>query len=130
YCSGASDCLDATHSGRDAAFADYHERTDIAGRGHMSAAAQLHAEVRYRHDTNPVAVFFPEERHRTGRNGFLGWPDLGLHRHIAINVLVDDVLDAFLFLRGHRLKMDEIEAQPIGRHERSFLLDVTAEDFA
>ena len=55
---------------------------------------------------------------------------LGRHRRVPVDLLVDDPLDAVELVARDRLEMDEVEAQAIGRHERSRLLDVGAEDLA
>ena len=123
----SGDRFDAPDTRRDAAPGDDCEEPDVACRGHVRAAAQLHADARDADDADLVAVFFAEERHRAGRDSLLGRPDLGLHRRIAVDLLVDDSLDAIELLARHRLKMYEIEPQPVGRHERARLLDVYAE---
>ena len=69
------------------------EQADVAGRAHVRAAAQLHAEARNRHDADAVAVLLAEQRHRAGRDRLLGRSHLGLHRRVAIDLLVDDPLD-------------------------------------
>ena len=69
------------------------ERTDVAGRPHMRAAAQLDAEPRNGDDAHAVAVLLAEECHRAVTNGVLGASNLGVHRRVAVDVLVDDALD-------------------------------------
>ena len=54
------------------------EEADVAGRAHVRAAAQLHAEAGHRDDADPVAVLLAEERHRAGRDRLLGRAHLGL----------------------------------------------------
>ena len=52
--------------------------------------------------------------------------DLGILQHD----LVGDVLDPLELFRRDRLRMREVEAQPVGRHQRALLRDVIAEHLA
>ena len=56
--------------------------------------------------------------------------NLGRHRRVAINLLVDDRFNPSDLFACDRLKVDEVEAETVGRDERSGLLDVRTEDLA
>ena len=49
---------------------------------------------------------------------------------IAANFRVDQALDGRQLLRAHRLEVGEVEAQPLGVHQRAFLLDMIAQHLA
>ena len=83
-----------------------------------------------RDDADAVAVFLAEQRHRAGGDRFFRRSHVGLHRRVAVDLLVDDALDVVELLARDRLEVHEVEAQPIGRDERAGLLDVRAEHLA
>ena len=89
----AGDRLDAAHARRNTAFGHDREEADVARRAAMRAAAQLHAEAGNRDDAHAVAVLFAEERHRARRHRFLRRSLLGDDGRVAVNLLVDDLLD-------------------------------------
>ena len=70
----AGDRLDAADAGRDAALGHDRKQADVAGRAHVRAAAQLHAEAGNRDDADLVAVLLAEERHRAGGDRLLRVP--------------------------------------------------------
>jgi hypothetical protein len=82
-----------------AALGDDDERSDVAGRSHVSAAAQFHAETRHGDDANLVAILFAEEGHGAALDGLVGGAHLRLHGGIADDLLVDDLLDAIDLVR-------------------------------
>ena len=93
----------------------------------MCAAAEFHAEPGHADHPNGVSVLLAEKGHCSGGDGFLGRPQLGYDRRVARDLLVDDALDAFELLSRDRLEMDEVEAEPIRRHERSGLFHMRAQ---
>ena len=74
--------------------------------------------------------FSPNSAIAPGLDRFLRRAHLGRHRRVAVDLRVDDPLDAVDLLARHRLKVHEVEAQPIGRDQRSRLLHVRAEHLA
>ena len=52
------------------------------------------------------------------------------HRRVLQHVIVGHILDALELFGGHRLRMREIEAQPVRRDQRALLRDVVAEHLA
>ena len=122
--------FDPPHTSGDAALGDDREEADVAGGGDMGAATQLHAEAGHADDANRVAVFFTEERHGAGCDRLLRRPHVRLDRRVAYDLLVDDPLDPLELFARDRLKVDEIEAQPVRGDERTFLRHVRAEHLA
>ena len=130
--------LDAAHAGGHRAFAGHGNEANIAGAAHMGAAAQFDRPAErvrplgagllaHRDHADLVAVFFAEQR---ARAGFAGVVDRHQPRRDLVvfeHHLVGDVLDAGEFFRRDRLRMHEVEAQPIRRHQRTALGDVIAE---
>ena len=104
----------------------------------MSAAAQLHRPAErvaallaralaHRYHAHLVAIFFAEQSTRPGFAGVI-------HRHqprgdlvILEHHVVGDILDAAQLVGRDRLRMHEVEAQPVRRHQRAALGDVIAE---
>ena len=94
----------------------------------MGAAAQFHRpaervaavlarRLAHRNHADLFAVFFAEQSARASLTGLL-------HPHqpcrdfiIFQHHVVGDILDAAHFVRRDRLRMHEVEAQPIRRHE-------------
>ncbi len=71
-----------------------------------------------------VAIFLAEQRFGAGRDRLVGrhQPRGGIG--ILADHGVDLGLDALQLFRRHRLGMAEIEAQPLGRHQRALLRDM------
>ena len=114
---------------------------DVAGAANVRAAAQFDRprlvlpgavglRLAHRHDADFIAVFFAEERHRTRLDRIVVGHQPGLDRGVLGNDRVGDRLDRFELLRVDRLRVREVEAQPIGRDERTLLGDMVAQDFA
>ena len=133
--------LDAAHAGGDAAVGDARDQADVAGAAHMRAAAQLDrpaeriaaAAVRilaHRHDAHLVAVFLAEQRARAGGARVVERHQPRRHRRVLQHIVVGDVLDPLDLLGRHRLRMREVEAQPVGRDQRALLRDVIAQHLA
>ena len=80
--------------------------------------------------TNPVAVFVAEERERTGCDGVVVCEHTRISRRVVADLGVHERLDLAQLLRRHRLEMSEVETQPVGRHERAFLLHMRAQHLA
>ncbi len=93
----------------------------------VSTAAQLDAESGNRDDPDTIAVLLAEERHRAVTNRVLGAPHLGVHRRVAVDVLVDHALDFPRVVVGERLEVREVESEPVRRDERAGLTHVGAE---
>src|SRR5262249_45721855 len=122
------DRLDAPRPRRNTGFRDDREQPDVAGCLYMRAAAEFHAEAWNGDHSHFVAVFFAKQRHRTGSDGFLRRFDRGLDGTVLEDMRVDDLLDLQQFVPCQRVEVHEVEAEPVGRHERSGLLHMGAED--
>ena len=123
----AGERFDSAHAGGHTRFLGDHEGSDVTGRANVRAAAQFDAEAGDRHDAHGLPVFFAEERHRAALDRVFGALHVGRHRRIAIDLIVDDALDLAALVLGERLRVREVEPQPIGRDERARLPHVRAE---
>ena len=85
------------------------------------------ALLAHRHHADLVAVFFAEQRARAGLAGVVDRHQPRRDLVVFEHHLVGDVLDAGEFFRRDRLRMHEVEAQAIRRHQRAALGDVIAE---
>jgi len=72
-------------------------------------------------DAYLVAVFFAEQRARAGRTGVVERHQPRGHGRVLEDDVIGDVLDPLEFLGRDRLGMREVEAQPVGRHQRPLL---------
>ena len=133
--------LDAAHAGGHRAFAGHRNQADIAGAADMGAAAQfdrpaeriaavLARGLAHRHHAHLVAIFLAEQRAGAGVAGIVDRHQPRGDLVILQHHVVGDILDAAQFLRRDRLRMHEVEAQPIRRHQRAALRDVVAEHLA
>src|SRR5690606_27415733 len=122
--------LDAANAGRDAAFGDDLEETDIAGAAHVRAAAKLHREIAEAKHADLVGVFVAEERERTRRDRLVVRHHADVGVDVAPDLVVDHLLDARELVRLDRLVVREVEAQSIRCDERALLLHVIAEHAA
>ena len=121
------DGLDAPGSGADGPLAHDRERADLGGRAHVRAAAELAREAVDLDDAHLLPVLLAEEHHRAELARLLDRSDERAHGDRLEDLLVDDSLDS-LPLRGRqRLRVGEIEAELVGTHGGSSLLDVVAE---
>ncbi len=85
------------------------------------------ALLAHRDHADLVAVFFAEQRARAGVAGVVHRHQPRRHLVVLQHHLVGDVLDAGEFFGRDRLRMHEVEAQPVRRHQRAALGDVIAE---
>ena len=132
--------LDATHAGRDRAFADDTDEPDVAGATHMGPAAELHRpsqsvgarQIGFTHgdDANFVAVFLTEQRPGSRLHRLVGCHyvrgDLGVAQHLRVG----EILDLGDLLLVHRLGMREVEPKAIGGDQRTLLCHVIAQHLA
>ena len=120
----AGDRLDAAHALRDAGLLGDLEEADVAGAAHVRAAAELD---RVAHGARRA------RGRRTSRRSSATAPaclasSMG-STSVSVSTLradsrVDQILDAALLVVGHRREVREVEAQPIGRHQRALLRHV------
>lgn len=100
--------------------------------GNVGAAAQLAGEGlildAHGHDANHVAVLLTKKRHGAGGLGLLNAHDGGHHGLGGKDLLVDQVFHRADLLSGHGLEVREVKAQALGRHQRTGLVDVVAQD--
>ena len=136
---GAGQRLDAAHAGGDRALADDLEQADVAGAADMRAAAQLDREGRAvavagrRPSTttrtsspyfSPNSASAPSATARPGSTGACRTSALSRMRSLTSASIARDVLGR------QRLRMAEVEAQPVGRDQRALLRHMLAEPAA
>ena len=93
-------------------------------------AERIAAAVTHRDHAHLVAVFLAEQRARAGAAGILERHQPRGHRRVLQHDVIGDVLDPLQLLSRHRLRVREIEAQPVGHHQRALLRHVVAEHLA
>ena len=128
----AGDGFDAPNARGDTAFFQDLDQADLAGGASVGAAAKFGREVADPDHAHFVAVLLSEQRHGVilvdGRvDGDVLYDFDAL---VAQHFFVDEVFNVLQFLVFDRGEVREVEAQMIGRDQRSGLLDVLAEDFA
>src|SRR5690606_22859326 len=126
----AGEGLDTADAGGDGAFGRDHERPDLTGAGDVGAAAELLAEVADLDDADLFSVLLAEEGHGAALEGRLLVHDGGLDRSVDRNLVVHDAHDGLQLLGLDRLYRGEVEAEAVGRDERTGLADILAEDDA
>ena len=98
----------------------------------MGATAKLTGERlvlgAYGNDADNVAVLLAKEGDSTGGLGLVDAHDAGHDRLGSEDLLVDQVLDSLELLGGQGLKVREVKAQVLGRHQRAGLGDMLAQD--
>ena len=135
----AGERLDAAHAGRDRALADHRDQPDVAGAAHVGAAAQLDRPA------HGVAAGFvsPMATTRTSSPYFspnsARAPDAMASSTAISRVVTGEFCSTTSLAMSstrsiscgrHRLGMREVEAQPVGRHQRALLRHVIAEHLA
>ena len=123
--------LDAAHAGRDRALAHDPEQADVAGAQRMRAAAELDrillaVAAAHRQHAHFLAVFLAEQSASAGRARFVEPHQPRRHLGVFQDNVVGDVLDLFKFGPSDRLRMGDVEAQPLGRNQRALLRDMIA----
>ena len=134
--------LEPPHAGRRGAFAQCDESPDVPGAPHMGAAAQLQRigpqigalarpfQRAHRHHTHLVAIFLAEQRLRPDAAGIVGRHDPCLDRAVLPDEVIHLGFDLLQFGRRHRLRMAEVEPQPVRRVERTALRHMIAQGAA
>ena len=91
---GANKGLDAAHAGGHGTLAENRHSTDVARTGNMRATAQLTIEaIADRHDAHLRPVFLAEEGDRAHLLRLVDAHDLGPHRQILSELLINEGLD-------------------------------------
>src|ERR1700730_17392109 len=126
----ARERLDAAHAGGDAALAHDLEKPDVPGALHVRAAAQLHRELAHAQHPHVLVVLLAKQRDGARAPRALVVHDARFRGDVGADLRVHEPFDLAQLRGRERLEMREIEAQPVGRHQRSFLLYVGAEYLA
>ncbi len=124
------DRLDPSHPRRDGRLGDDLEEADVSRPRDVGAAAELGADIAHPDKSDLVGVFFVEDGLGAGLEGLFFGHDTRFHGNVGLDVFVHEHLDPVelgLFYLG---KMGEIETKTVGRHERTGLFDVIAQDVA
>ena len=121
--------LQTPHAAGDAAFFQYLDQPDLAGRARVRAAAELGREVADADDPHAIAVLFAEERHRLVLvDGDVDGHVLDdLDAIVAQHFLVGEVFDVLQLLVVDAGKVREVEAQVAGIDQRARLLHMRAQ---
>src|SRR5438094_3302693 len=122
--------LEPPYAGRHAALAAHLEEADVARTCDVRAAAELDGVLAHVNHRHAVAVLLAEERECTRLDGTVVGHLLGPHLEVGADLRVHLVLDLGERLLADRPRVREVEAQPLGRHERAGLPDVRAEPVA
>ena len=120
------DGFDAPHARGHAAFAHDLEHADVARARDVRAAAELHREIAHAQHAHVFLVFLAEQRDRAFRHRRVVGHLAGFRGRVPADFGVHEPLDLLQLIGGDRLEVREVEAQPIGRDQRAFLLDVRA----
>ncbi len=129
--------LDAPHAGGHAAFGDDLEQGDVAGAGHVGAAAKLdrigavaiQAVAQGQHP-DFVTVFLAEQRHCAFSHGLLRRHQANVGGDVLAHHRVHLRLDPVELLVGERRAMGEVEADAFAVDHLALLGDVGAQDVA
>src|SRR3990172_1896581 len=105
------------------------EEADLGRVVQVGAAAEFAAVVIDLHHAHAVAVFLPEEGHGALTPRVLVGRPARAHGQRLEDPLVDAPLDGRALLRREGGEVREVEAQPVGRHQRSRLLGVIPQHF-
>src|SRR5213594_1834225 len=116
--------FDPAHARGHATLGDELEKPDLSGVAAVGPAAELLAERIDFDDADFLPVLVAEEGQRAFLHRFGDPHDLGLHRRVGSDPLVDDGLHLLQLAGSHRCEMREVEAEAVGRHQGAVLLDV------
>ncbi len=131
--------LDPADPGAGGAVAQDHHRPDVAGAGHMGAAAKLQAvgpavrplarpvQHAHRHDAHLIAVFFAEQGLGADGAGVVWRHDPGIHRGVLADEGVHLGLDHGQVRGRDRRRMAEVEPQPVRGVQAAALRDMVAQ---
>ena len=127
---GAGHRLDPPHPRSHARLGLEFEQADVAGSADVGAAAQFGREIPHAQHPHPVAVLLPEEGQRALFDRLAERHFPAVHLGVRPHVGVDAIFDLGQPVRLDRAGVGEIEAQPVGRDQRSGLPDVRAQNLA
>ena len=122
--------LDAPDAGTDGPLGDDLHDADLAGVGHVGAAAEFGGEAGNLHHPDHVAVLFAEEGHGSGGQGLLDVHLLHLGVHGFQSLAGHEPFDLRDLFRLEGGEVGEVEAQAGGVHHAAGLFHVSAEHLA
>ena len=125
----ASNGFDAAHASGHAALGHDLEQADVAGAGHVGAAAEFAREADIQH-AHGVAVFLAEQRHGAALDRVVIGHDLRHGGLVGQDLSIDDGFHAGDLLGGQRRVLREVETGLVGIDQRAALLDVSAQHLA
>ena len=94
----------------------------------MRASAELYAVAAHIYDTNDISVFFSEESHSSHLSGVLDAFLAYCYGEAFEYLFVYDVLNLLYFLGSHSGKVSEVKTEPVGRHIRTGLFNVSTKN--
>ena len=108
------------------------EQADLGSVGSMRTTAELAGERlvlgAHGNDADDVAILLAKQGDGAGGLGLVDAHDAGHDRLRCEDLLVDQVLNSLELLGGQGLKVREVKAQVLGRHQRASLGDMLAQD--
>ncbi len=96
----------------------------------MGATAQLHREIAHAQYTHVFLVFFAKQRDGAFRDRAVVGHLARFGGGVLADLFVHQPLDPAQLFRRDGLKVREVEAQPVGSHQRPLLLHVSAQHLA
>ena len=106
------------------------EQADVTGARHVRAAAQFGRGLAHAQHAHAIAVLLAEQRHRAEIQRFLHVHVVHFGRMVVADFGVHPALDLGQLAGTERSEMGEVEAQTVGRDQRTLLGDVIAEHAA
>ena len=94
---------------------------------HMGAAAEFDGEVADGEHAHEVGVFFAEQGHGAGGDGFVVVHHAYARFGIGADLLIDHRFDGAELCFAECLVVREVKAQLVRRNQRAFLRDMAAE---
>src|SRR5699024_2859930 len=102
--------------------------SDHSGIGHMSASAKFLGKISHRYYPDFFSVFFSEQGHSPGLLSLINGHNIGLHRKICLDFFIYKSFCLLQLFRCHCLEMCKVKTESVRSYQRSFLLNMRAQD--
>ena len=121
------ECLDTSYTCCYTSLGKDLEAADLGGILNVGTAAELCGEVSHSYDTDLIAVFLSEERHRACLLCVLQTHNICNNRKCRADLFIYNILNFLDLILAHCREVSEVETKSVSCHKGTSLLNMCAE---